>query len=101
MLQNDDKAFSYSLTYRIELYKFAMSIGIMNAYVEEYCVLFEPVYVHIYYFKSKIDAGQGSKAKTLSPEFLSKIWNIHPDLAAKTLNQITKLNRQVDDNELF
>ena len=72
----------------------------MNAYVEGSCDLFEPFYANIDAFKSKIDAAQGSKAKTISPYFLSKIYNIHPDLVSKTPNQTTQLNLQGADNDL-
>ena len=100
MLHNYAEAFSKSLTDRLESSKFGMSIGSIKAYVEGSCDLFNPVYANIDYFKSQIDMAQGSKAKTISPEFLSKMWNIHPDLSAKTLNQTTQLNRQGSDNDL-
>ena len=32
--------------------------------------------------------------------FLSKIWNINPDLDTKTLDQNTQFNRQLSDNDL-
>ena len=69
MLQNDAEAFYKSLTDRLESSNFRMSIGSMNAYVEESCNLFEPLYANIDDFRSQIDAAQGSKAKTISPNF--------------------------------
>ena len=72
----------------------------MNAYVEGSCDLFDPFYANIDAFKSKIDAAQGSKPKTISPEFLSKIWNIDPNLAAKKLNKTTQLKCQGAENNL-
>ena len=72
----------------------------MNAYIEESCDFYDPLYANIDNFKIQIDASQGSKAKTISPNFLSKIWNIHPDLDAKKLNQITQLNPQGAHNNL-
>jgi len=41
-----------------------------------------------------------SKPKTISFDFLSKIWNISEDLASKVLDQTTQLNRQGADNDL-
>ena len=50
--------------------------------------------------KGEIDAATASKPKGITATFLSKIWNIKPDLAARTLDQTTQLQRQGGDNDL-
>jgi len=47
-----------------------------------------------------IPAAHASKPKTISSDFISKIWNISEDLASKVLDQTTQLNRQGADNDL-
>ena len=81
--------------------RFIISIRSTNAHDEISCDLFEPFYANTYDNKSQIYAAQVSKANKISPVILSQIWNIHPDLAVKTLNQTTQLNHQGDYNDLF
>ena len=59
MLHNYSESFYKSLTSLLELSNFGMSIWSMNAYVEESCGLFQPLYANMDGCKSQIDAAQG------------------------------------------
>ena len=90
-----------SLNQRAEQSKFATSIGSTTAFNNDPdCPLFLPCYGHIDDYKAEINAAIASKPSTVSPEFLSKIWNIKHDLAAKAIHQNTHLKRQGANNDL-
>ena len=95
-----DDPFAHALNEKAEVSKFAASIGSTVAHDDEECPLFLPTFAHLDDLKAEIDAAQASKPSSVTPEFLSKIWNIKPELAAKALNQTTHLNRQGADNDL-
>ena len=97
---NELNEFAQLLGAKTEVSKFAMSIGSITSSFSGTCDLFQPINDYIKDFTSKIDSAMASKPKTISPEFLSKIWHIKPDLATKVLNQTTQLQRQGVNNEL-
>ena len=91
---------SKSLNSRAEVSKFSASIGCTSKFNEHSCDLFQPILTTIEEFKADIDSALASKPKTISPEFLSKVWHIKPNLTSKVLNQTTQLQRQGADNSL-
>ena len=88
------------LQLRNEESKFKMSIGATVGYRDGSCDLFEPMFGNIDDYHAAIEATIASKPHTITPQFLSKIWNIKSDLAARTLDQTTQLNRTGGDNDL-
>lgn len=52
------------------------------------------------YKVDEINSAQASKPHIISPKFLSKVWNIKPDLANKSIDQTTQLDRSGADNNL-
>jgi hypothetical protein len=92
--------FASALNSRTEISKFSMSIGSTTARPDNTFGSFQPTYSHIDDFVYEIDSTNASKPHTVSSDFLSKIWNIKPDLAKKTLNQTTQLYRKGADNSL-
>ena len=59
-----------------------------------------PIFGHVNDYRAQIDALEAKKPGKVSPEFLSRIWQIKPDLAKKALNQTTQLYRKGEDNAL-
>ena len=90
----------HALNTKLETSKFCTSIGSTTTYQDNTCDLFEPIYTHLSMHKADLDSAEASKPRTITPQFLSKIWNIRSDLAHKALNQTTQLNRQGGDNSL-
>ena len=107
MAQRDVHSFASKLSEKVEQSKFSMSIGSVN--VDKVpCDLFkidEPRVMDFDDFDNDylphLSAAHASKPKTISSDFLSKIWNVTEDLASKVLDQTTQLNRQGADNDLF
>ena len=97
---DDITGLAAAMSVRAEQSKFAIGIGSTSADQDVYSDLFEPIYADVSDFKAEIDSAQAARPKTVSPEFLSKIWNIKPDLAKKTLAQTTQLCRKGADNDL-
>ena len=97
-LQIEADPFACALNEKAEVSKFSASIGSTVAHDDEECPLFLPTFAHLDDLKAEIDAAQASKPSSVTPEFLSKIWNIKPELAAEALNQTTHLNQQGADN---
>jgi hypothetical protein len=98
---HDVTSLVHALNIRLETSKFSTSIGSMSAYIEDSCNLFEPVpQLQVHDCDVQVEGIQASKPHSITPQFLSKIWNIKPDLASKTLDQTTQLNRQGGDNQL-
>jgi hypothetical protein len=89
-----------ALNVHLEVSKFCTSIGSTTAYKNDSCDLFEPTFSPVSTHKATLHSIQASHPSHLTPQFLSKIWNIKTDLASKTLDQTTQLNRQGGDNEL-
>ncbi len=89
-----------AMSIRAERSKFGIGIGSISNHSDVYSELFEPIFADVDDFKAEIDSAQASKPHTVSPEFLSKIWNIKPELAKKTLAQTTQLCRKGADNDL-
>ena len=50
-----------------------------------------PIFGHVDNYRAQIDALEAKKPFKVSPELLSRIWQIKPDLAKKALNQTTQL----------
>ena len=93
--------FAQALNAEAEISKFKAAIGSTVPYVDESLFLSgEPLLTHVDSMKAEIDAALASKPHKVSPQFLSKIWHIKPDLAAKALDQSTHLQRQGGDNDL-
>ena len=88
------------MSMRAEQTKFAIGIGSTLEHQDPHLDLFAPVYADVDDFKAEIDLSQAAKPHTGSPEFLSMIWNIKPDLAKKTLAQTTQLCRKGAENNL-
>ena len=98
---NDDfTAFSNALSGNAETSKFSVGIGSLSTYLDGTSDLFEPILTHVDSLLGQINTAQASKSGTVSAEFLSKIWNIKPDLAMKAIDQTTQLCRKGADNEL-
>ena len=66
----------HALNEKAKVSKFAAPIGSTVAHNDEQCPLFLPTFAHLDDLKAEIDAAQASKASSVTPEFLSKIWNI-------------------------
>ena len=82
--------------------KFGMSIGATNAVPNDSFFCQDPE-TYMFDFDNpsfEIHTAIGSKPKTVSAEFLSKIWNIKNDEASKCLKQNTQLCRGGADNDL-
>ena len=94
--------FANALNVQAEESKFKMSIGSTVAQPPSLSLFEtgEPIISHIDTMQGEIDAATASKPKGITAQFLSKIWNIKPDLAARTLDQTTQLQRQGGDNDL-
>ena len=93
--------FAQALNSETEVSKFKASIGSTESHVTP--ILFpsgKPEFTHVDSMQAEIDAAQASKPHKVSSQFLSKIWHIKPDLAAKALDQSTHLQRQGGDNDL-
>ena len=106
MAQRDVHTFASKLSEKVEESKFSMSIGSVSV-DKVSCDLFEieePMFMEFDDFVNDylphVSAAHASKPKTVSSDFLSKIWNISEDMASKVLNQTTQLNRQGADNDL-
>ena len=87
MAEIDTKCFADNLNQALEISKFGISIGSMNA-----CVTDD--------FFVKINSTNAGDKKKIYSDFLSKIWNIDVEVASKVINQTTQLNRQGCDNDL-
>ena len=68
--------FAAVMSIRAEQSKFGIGIGSISTHSDVYSELFEPTFADIDDFKAEIDSAQASKPHIVSPEFLSKIWNI-------------------------
>ena len=99
-LRDESREFAEAMSVRAEHSKFSIGMGSTSQYEDCYSSLFEPIYYNMDDYKAEIDSAQASKPHSVSPDFLSKIWNIKPDLAKKTINQTTQLYRKGADNDL-
>ena len=88
--------FAHALNQQVEESKFKMSIGSAVPLITSG----EPIFTTMESLDAEINSATASAPKKVSPQFLSKIWHIKPDLAARTLDQTTQLHRQGEDNEL-
>ena len=100
LIRHEGREFAEAMSVRAEHSKFAIGMGSTSQYDNCHSSLFEPVYHHVDEFKALIDSAQASKPHSVSPDFISKIWNIKPDLAQKAINQTTQLYRKGADNDL-
>jgi len=106
MTQRDVYSFASKLSKKVDQSKFSMLIGSVSV-GKVPCDLFEidePRFMEfddlVNDYLHHISAAHASKPKTISSDFLSKIWNISEDLASRGLEQTTQLNRQGADNDL-
>ena len=99
-MEDDGAQFAQSLHDRAQKSKFSASNGSVLAYMEEARNIDAPIFGHLDDYKAKVDALEAKKPGNLSPEFLSCIWQIKPDLVKKALNQTIQLCRKGEDNEL-
>ena len=94
MAESEANDYDIILEAQSEHSEFGASIGSTFAGNNEGCVLFyvsyEPNFMHgdKFYFAS-VSSAQASKPKTISADFLSKIWNIDNSTATKVLYQNT------------
>jgi hypothetical protein len=100
IINNEVQEFASAMSARAVNSKFSIGIGSTLIHEDSTSTLFEPIYSHIDDYSAEISSAQASKPHSLSPKFLSKIWNIKPELAKKSLKQTTQLCRQGADNDL-
>ena len=97
---DDANRFASAINQRAVSSKFAISIGSVSSYRNETSDLFDLGLSRTDLYESEVHSMQASKSSKVTPELLSKIWHIKPDLAKKTLSQTTQLYRQGADNDL-
>ena len=105
MAESEENYFASMIEAKAEHSKFGASIGSMVAGNDDGCELFyvsyEPTIMHLDKIDfSSVSSAQAGKPKTISADFLSKIWNIDNSTATKVLYQNKKLNRQGANNDL-
>lgn len=114
-VHNEFNDFSLALIDQVEQSKMKMSLGSTSMQPIANDPLFESstsshsnldntslesINVYDEYLDYTVGSLNAGKPTKVSPEFLSKIWHIKPDLAKKTLLQTTQRYRQGLDNEL-
>ena len=95
----DSSHLAAALNESAEISKLCMSLGSTSVsdYEDE---LFVPIIGHVDDYKAEINSTTASHPSTVTPEFLSKIWNIKNDQASGAIKQNTHLFRQGADNDL-
>ncbi len=94
--RRDTESFASAICSNVAVSHFADSLGVLPSEIQDG----SPFFGHVDDFAAQINSTQASKPHSVTPEFLSNIWNIKRDQAASVLKQTTHLNRQGADNDL-
>ena len=92
MAKSEAHNFARMLEVKAEHSKFGASIGSMVAGNNDRCKLFsvldELTFMHLHrLYLASVSSAETGKPKTISADFLSKIWNIKNNIAIKVLEQ--------------